>query len=87
MKFILIYLLIINVYSFHLMLTDKRKAQKKLWRVPESTLITSAVLGGSIGILAGMYCFRHKIRHLKFTLGVPAILIAQLAAVFLHFYF
>lgn len=37
----------------------------------------SAALGGSVGALAGMYCFRHKTRHLKFTLGIPAILALQ----------
>lgn len=73
------YLLIINALSFLLMLADKRKAQKKLWRIPESTLLTAAAFGGSIGMLIGMYTWRHKTRHLKFTLGVPAILIAQIA--------
>ena len=83
-KLILIYLLIINALGFLLMLADKRKAQKKLWRIPEATLLTVAAIGGSIGSLAGMYTFRHKTKHLKFTLGIPAILIAQIAlAVFL----
>lgn len=77
--FILLYLLLINAVAFLLMLADKRKAQKKLWRIPESTLLTAAAFGGSIGALAGMYTFRHKTKHLKFTLGVPAILIAQIA--------
>ena len=80
---ILLYLLIVNAVSFLLMLVDKRKAQRKLWRIPESTLLLSAAIGGSIGSLAGMYTFRHKTRHLKFTLGVPAILVVQILAVFL----
>lgn len=75
-----LYLLIINAAGFLLMLADKYKAKKKLWRIPEATLIGVAVLGGSIGVLAGMYTVRHKTRHLKFTLGVPAILAAQLLA-------
>jgi len=82
-KLILLYLLIINAVSFLLMLVDKRKAQKKLWRIPESTLLLIAAIGGGIGSLAGMYTFRHKTKHLKFTLGVPTILILQIAAVFL----
>ena len=80
-KLILLYLLIVNAVAFVLMLADKRKAQKKLWRIPESTLLLSAAIGGSIGALAGMYTFRPKTKHLKFTLGVPAILIGQIAAV------
>ena len=59
------------------MLVDKWKAKKNRWRVRESTLLTVAALGGSIGSLAGMYLFRHKTQHLKFTLGVPLILAAQ----------
>ena len=82
-KLILLYLLIVNAVSFLLMLADKQKAKKKLWRIPESTLLLSAAIGGSIGALAGMYTFRHKTRHLKFTLGVPAILVVQILAVFL----
>lgn len=78
MKFFLIYLLIVNAVGFLLMLTDKHKARKNLWRIPESTLLMAAVLGGSLGCLAGMYTVRHKTRHLKFTLGIPLILILQI---------
>lgn len=63
------------------MLGDKRMAQKKLWRIPEATLMTVAAIGGSIGCLAGMYTFRHKTRHLKFTVGIPGILVIQAAAI------
>jgi len=80
---ILLYLLIVNAVAFLLMLADKHKARKKLWRIPESTLLLSAAIGGSVGALAGMYTFRHKTRHLKFTLGVPVILVAQIVSVFL----
>lgn len=82
------YLIIINAISFTLMLVDKYKARKNLWRIPEATLLTSAALGGSIGALLGMYSVRHKTKHLKFTLGVPAILASQIALavwVMLHF--
>ena len=78
-ELILLYLLIINAIAFLLMLVDKYKARKNLWRIPEATLMTSALLGGSIGALIGMYTVRHKTKHLKFTLGIPLILIAQVA--------
>ena len=81
LKYILLYLALINAVAFLLMLVDKIKAKKNLWRIRESTLILSAALGGSIGALAGMYTFRHKTLHRKFTIGIPAILILQIAAV------
>ena len=78
MKYFLLYLLLVNAIGFLLMLIDKQKAKKNRWRIPESTLMLSAALGGSIGALVGMYTFRHKTKHLKFTLGIPAILVIQL---------
>ena len=80
MKYFLLYLLLINALGFLLMLIDKQKAKRGRWRIPEATLMTVAALGGSIGSLLGMYTFRHKTRHIKFTLGIPVILIAQIAA-------
>ena len=77
MKLLFYYLLIINAVGFLLMLVDKWKAKKNRWRVRESTLMLVAALGGSIGSLLGMYLFRHKTLHLKFTVGIPLILAAQ----------
>ena len=73
-----IYLFLVNAIAFLLMLIDKQKAKKKKWRIPEATLMGSAAIGGSIGALAGMYTFRHKTKHPKFTIGVPVILMLQL---------
>ena len=83
MKLLLYYLLLINAAGFLLMLVDKWKAKKNRWRVRESTLLLVAALGGSVGSLAGMYLFRHKTQHLKFTLGIPLILAAQCVVVVL----
>ena len=81
----LVYLFLINAAGFMIMLADKRKARKKLWRIPEATLLLVAVLGGSIGSLLGMYMFRHKTKHLKFTVGIPVILVLQIIACILMF--
>ncbi len=77
---LLFYLLTINAVGLLIMLADKEKAKKHLWRIPEATLLTVAALGGSLGCLAGMRLFRHKTRKPKFYLGLPAILAVQLAA-------
>jgi len=73
MKYLLPYLLIINAIGFVLMRTDKQKAQKRKYRIPEATLMGCAALGGSIGAWLGMQMFRHKTKHIKFTLGIPVI--------------
>jgi uncharacterized membrane protein YsdA (DUF1294 family) len=83
MKMLYIYLILVNAVAFFLMLADKQKAKKKKWRIPEATLIGSAIIGGSIGALAGMYTFRHKTKHPKFIVGIPVILVLQVAAAIL----
>ena len=80
MKYFLLYLLLINALGFLLMLIDKWKAKHNRWRIPEATLMGVAAIGGSIGSLVGMYTFRHKTKHIKFTLGIPLILAVPLAA-------
>ena len=80
MKPLLVYLFLINALSFVLMLADKHKAKKNLWRIPEATLMGVAAIGGSLGSLMGMYLVRHKTKHLKFTLGIPVILAVQVVA-------
>ena len=85
MKLLLIYLFLINAVSFLLMLIDKWKAKKMRWRIPEATLMGSALLGGSLGALTGMYLVRHKTKHPKFTLGLPVILAVQIVILVLLF--
>lgn len=78
MKYLLLYLLLINAAGLVLMLADKIRARNGAWRISELTLMLTAALGGSVGVHMGMYLFRHKTRHPKFTLGVPAILTVQI---------
>ncbi len=75
------WLVMINVAAFAAYGLDKRKAVKHEWRIPETTLIGLAVLGGSIGAYAGMKIFHHKTLHLKFRIAIPVIFIVQLFAV------
>ena len=72
------YLILINAAAFVLMFADKQKAIRGQWRIPEKVLLGVAILGGSVGAIAGMYTFRHKTRHAKFKYGLPLILLAQL---------
>ena len=83
MKLLLVYLVIINAVGFCFMLVDKEKAKRNLWRIPEQTLLLIAALGGSLGTLMGMRIFRHKTLHLKFSLGVPALLVLHIVILIL----
>jgi uncharacterized membrane protein YsdA (DUF1294 family) len=70
-----------NVLGFALMGIDKRKARMHAFRVPEATLFTIAILGGSIGCTAGMYAFRHKTKHWYFKFGMPIIILLQVVMI------
>lgn len=78
---LIIYLIIINALALILMLADKHKARKKLWRIPERVLFGTALLGGSLGALIGMYAVRHKTRHALFSVGLPLLLMAQVVII------
>lgn len=85
MNIILGYLLAVNITSFLLYGIDKYKAKKGRWRISEATLLTMAVIGGSIGAWAGMRLWHHKTMHKKFKYGIPVIIIMQIALVaYLH---
>lgn len=79
MRVLIYYLLGINLLTFFVYGIDKWKAKRDRWRIPEATLLMLAALGGSVGALLGMSVFHHKTKHKKFLIGVPLILLAQLA--------
>lgn len=78
MRYLIIYIVIINIIAFLAMYIDKRKAKYGKWRIPEQSLFILALIGGSIGAIIGMYTFRHKTKKLRFSVGFPAILVLQI---------
>ena len=78
---IIYYLFTINAVSFFVYGIDKLKASKGWWRIPESTLLLLALVGGSVGAWLGMKAWHHKTMHKKFRYGLPLILLLQLSAV------
>ena len=78
LKNIIIYLLIINIIAFLAMFIDKKKAEKDRWRIKESTLLTLALIGGSIGAIVGMYTFHHKTKKPRFFIGIPVMIVLQI---------
>lgn len=77
-KIIIIYVVIVNIIGFLLMGIDKGRAKMKQWRIKEKNLFLIALIGGSFGSIIGMQFFRHKTKHIKFTLGMPIILLLHL---------
>jgi len=77
--FLVYYLIVVNVLAFLLYGIDKRRALRHQWRIPESTLLALAAIGGSVGAWLAMRLFHHKTRHNKFRYGVPLLFLAQVA--------
>lgn len=77
MKYLLLGLLAVNLFGVWICWTDKRRARRKKWRVPEKTFFITALLGGGPGVWAGMYLFRHKTKHWYFVVFIPLITLAE----------
>lgn len=75
------YLMIISIIGWVLPIIDKKKARNGEWRIPEKTLFIVAALGGSAAMLISMKKHRHKTLHKRFMIGIPCMIVFQLAAV------
>ena len=78
MKLFIVCLVFINVITFFIYGSDKHRAKKNRWRIPEKTLILLAAAGGSVGAWLAMRMFRHKTRKPVFMYGIPVILLCQM---------
>ena len=79
-----IHLVLISIFAVYQTVRDKAlsnvpKDSPKYWRVPEAQLLLISALGGSVAMYITMQTIRHKTQHPKFMIGIPAIMIAQLA--------
>lgn len=77
-KLLFVYIFIISVVTVILTVYDKRAAKNGRFRISEATLILCGIFGGALAELVTMLIIRHKTRHIKFMLGLPSIIIAQL---------
>ena len=77
MRILIWYLAVINFITWIAYGLDKGRAKSGKWRIPERTLLLLALLGGSLGALAGMIMFRHKTRKPKFFISVPVMFVAH----------
>ncbi|AZN40946.1 DUF1294 domain-containing protein [Paenibacillus albus] len=82
LKVFVLYLIIMNIYVFNLMRIDKRRATRdRKHRIPEKTLLGMSLIGGSLGGVMAMRMFRHKTKHLAFSIGMPLMLVLHVALV------
>lgn len=75
------YLIVISIISMIICIYDKvisKKNDVKL-RIPEKVLLLFSALGGSVAMFITMLIIRHKTKHVKFMLGIPIIMIVQIA--------
>lgn len=78
---LIIYLVLINGYTFLLMGYDKQRAKRNRRRVPEKRLFLLSALGGAGGTGLGMKTWRHKTKHRSFTIGIPFLLVLNILLV------
>lgn len=76
--FLLGYFIFINILGCINMGLDKHKAKKGKWRTSEWHLMVPGILGGILGVLAGMKIFRHKTRKTSFQVPVVGIFILNI---------
>ena len=80
-KFFYVYVLLISLVTVILTVYDKIAAKKRAFRISEATLILCGVFGGAVAELITMLIIRHKTRHIKFMLGLPGIILAQVVLI------
>lgn len=87
LKYFLIYFAVVAAVSVLLTAFDKFAAKKRVWRVPEATLMLAGLLGGALPMFITMKLIRHKTKHKKFMIGLPAefILHAVICVVAIYF--
>ena len=79
-----IYLIIISAFAVYQTKRDKAlanvpKDSSHYWRIPEFQLMLISALGGSFAMYATMKKIRHKTQHSKFMIGIPVIMVLQVA--------
>ncbi len=86
-RIFLIYYAIVAVVSVVITVHDKNAAKSGAWRVSEAMLMGIGLIGGALPMLVTMKLIRHKTKHMKFMLGLPAEIILHIAVLIAAVYF
>ncbi|MBE6733348.1 MAG: DUF1294 domain-containing protein [Ruminococcaceae bacterium] len=81
-KLLIIYLIVINLFSCFVCIVDKHNAKNGYWRVSEKSLIILSALGGSVAMYITMRLISHKTLHKRFMIGIPLIIVIQIIILF-----
>ena len=84
-KILIAYVVVIHVVTFLTFWADKDFSKRRMWRIPEKSLLCLSALGGSLGALAAMKLFRHKTKHRRFRRGVPLMFLAHVLLILAFF--
>lgn len=84
-KTFIIYLLSVNIFGFLIMVIDKFKARKNLYRISEKFIFTMCLFGASLGVYVAMFLVKHKTKHKTFTIGVPLMFVVNILCVYILF--
>lgn len=85
MKYIFLYLIIVNYIAFSLFHLDKKRARKNMRRISEKNLLTICAFGGSFGAWLAMKNFNHKTSKTSFKIPFYIIVVIQLILMFFVF--
>ncbi|MBO4494433.1 MAG: DUF1294 domain-containing protein [Clostridiales bacterium] len=81
----LVLFLLSNLISFALFHSDKKKAEKHAFRIPESNLLGFSALFGALGGILGMIICHHKTKKPKFLILMPLMAAIQIALIIMIF--
>jgi len=81
-NFIVVLVVILNIFGFILVSLDKYKAKNRMWRIPERSFFLLSILGGGVGVYIGLFFFNHKTRHWYFMTIIPLIILAQIISIY-----
>ena len=78
-----VYMVAVNIIAAAVCIYDKHQAKRGGWRISEKFLFTISLIGGAIGMYLTMLQIRHKTKHMHFMVGLPIIILAQAAILFI----
>jgi len=86
--YLLIFWTLVNLLAFLIMFNDKLKASNlNSERISEGLLFFLAAVFGALGIYIGMFIFRHKTQKWYFLLGIPLLIIENIATIYIVYLF